>query len=143
MEKQPVRVLPARAWRTYRGGSLIAALHGEAGEDSHFPEEWLLSTVQARNPGREQIQEGLSMLPDGRTLREYIAADPEGLLGPGRRETGMLMKLIDAAERLKDAPIYVDDSFNPPLAKRNAGTSWAGAAWTASLPAFISASRRA
>lgn len=100
MEKQPVRVLPARAWRTYRGGSLIAALHGEAGEDSHFPEEWLLSTVQARNPGREQIQEGLSMLPDGRTLREYIAADPEGLLGPGRRETGMLMKLIDAAERL-------------------------------------------
>ena len=40
------------------------------------------------------------MLPDGRTLREDIAADPEGLLGPGRRETGMLMKLIDAAERL-------------------------------------------
>lgn len=97
---KPLRIAPARAWRTYQGGSMIAALHGEAAEDSHFPEEWLMSTVTARNPGREHIVEGLSMTADGQSLREIIAADPEGILGEGRQETGMLMKLIDAAERL-------------------------------------------
>lgn len=101
MMNTPVRIAPAHAWRTYCGGKLIAALHGEAGQDSHFPEEWLLSTVAARNPGREGIREGLSLLKEsGQSLADYIAGDPEGLLGAGRKETGMLMKLIDAAERL-------------------------------------------
>ena len=97
---RPVRVLAAAAWRTYSGGRLIAALHGRDEPDSHFPEEWLLSTVQARNAGREEIVEGLSLLEDGTALRDYIAADPGRLLGEGRRETGVLMKLLDAAERL-------------------------------------------
>ena len=99
--KEPVRLAPARAWRTYRGGKLIARLHGEEAQDTHFPEEWLLSTVTARNPGRENIVEGLSELEGtGETLRDLIARDPEGMLGKGRTGTGMLMKLIDAAERL-------------------------------------------
>ena len=98
---EPVRLAPAQAWRTYRGGKLISALHGMEAEDSHFPEEWLLSTVVARNPGREEIVEGLSMLENGgSSFRDYLKEDPEGLLGKGRKETGMLMKLIDAAERL-------------------------------------------
>ena len=96
----PVRLLPAGAWRTYMGGSLLAQLHGREAADSHFPEEWLLSTVQARNAGREDIVEGLSFTDDGRSLREMLAAEPEKLLGDGRRDTGMLMKLIDSAERL-------------------------------------------
>ena len=99
-ERKPIRLLPAAAWRTYRGGRLLAALHGREAEDDHFPEEWLLSTVRARNAGREDIVEGLSLLEDGSSLKDYLATDLEGLLGAGRRETGMLMKLIDAAERL-------------------------------------------
>lgn len=99
--KQPLRIAPAQAWRTYRGGKLIAALHGREAEDTSFPEEWLMSTVSARNPGREHIVEGLSCLEEsGQSLRDYIARDPEQILGRGRQETGMLMKLIDAAERL-------------------------------------------
>ncbi len=98
---EPVRLAPAQAWRTYRGGKLIAALHGVEAEDSHFPEEWLLSTVVARNPGREGIVEGLSTLEEtGVAFRDYLKKDPEGLLGRGRMETGVLMKLLDAAERL-------------------------------------------
>lgn len=97
---KPLPIAPARAWRTYEGGSLIAALHGEQAQDTHFPEEWILSTVAARNPGREHIVEGLSCTRDGRSLRDVIAQDPEGMLGKGRRETGMLMKLIDASQRL-------------------------------------------
>ena len=99
-KKTPIRLLPAQAWRTYQGGRLIAALHGREAEDTHFPEEWLMSTVRARNPGREDIVEGLSLMEDGGSLRDCIQADPEGVLGAGRRDTGVLMKLIDAAERL-------------------------------------------
>ena len=98
--RKPMRLLPASAWRTYRGGSLLAALHGQKANDSHFPEEWLLSTVRARNAGREDIVEGLSLIESDGSLKDYLAVDPEGLLGPGRHETGMLMKLIDSAERL-------------------------------------------
>ena len=52
---KPVRLKTSRAWRTYLGGAMISALHGEEGEDGHFPEEWLMSTVTARNAGREHI----------------------------------------------------------------------------------------
>ena len=46
-----------RAWRTYLGGRMLDALHGDSnGEDGHFPEEWILSTVAARNAGREQFR---------------------------------------------------------------------------------------
>ena len=80
---------------------LIAALHGREAEDTSFPEEWLMSTVSARNPGREHIVEGLSCLEEnGRSLKDFIDEKPEEMLGRGRKETGMLMKLIDAAERL-------------------------------------------
>ena len=96
----PLRLSPAKAWRTYLGGRLIAALHGETAEDTHFPEEWILSTVTAKNAGREHIVEGLSCLEKtGEPLRDWLSRHPEAL-GPGRSETGMLMKLLDAAERL-------------------------------------------
>ena len=42
-----------RAWRTYLGGRMLDALHGDSnGEDGHFPEEWILSTGAASNAGR-------------------------------------------------------------------------------------------
>ena len=57
----PQRLDNPRAWRTYLGGSVVSALHGETGEDGHFPEEWIMSVVSARNAGREQFaDEGLS-----------------------------------------------------------------------------------
>ena len=112
----PIRLAPAQAWRSYRGGKLIAALHGAQAQDSFFPEEWLLSTVVARNPGREDIVEGLSVVEEtGVELREYLKQDPEGLLGKGRQETGLLMKLIDSAERL---PVQVHPSRENALAVR-------------------------
>ena len=56
--------------------------------------------ITAKNAGREHIIEGLSCLEKtGEPLRDYLASHPEAL-GPGRKETGMLMKLLDAAERL-------------------------------------------
>lgn len=108
MTAQPLRLLPERAWRTYLGGSLLDAFHGKPdGADGHFPEEWILSVVTARNAGREDIVEGLSRLAEHpeTTLKDRIAADPFGMLGTDHVQRhgatpGVLVKLIDSAERL-------------------------------------------
>ena len=108
MEHKPLKLTSPRVWRTYLGGSLIDAIHGlPEGTDSQFPEEWIMSVVNARNVGREHIlDEGLCYL-DGTqtTLRDYIEEDPEGTLGKAHLDklgvtTGVLVKIIDAAERL-------------------------------------------
>jgi len=103
---QPIRLETSQAWRTYLGGKMISQLHGESGEDDHFPEEWLMSTVSARNAGREHIVEGISRIAGtGLTLAELALAQPEALLGKAHvkkygSSLGVLVKLLDAAERL-------------------------------------------
>ena len=97
-----------RAWRTYLGGSLLDALHGNPqGEDGHFPEEWIMSVVAARNAGRENLaDEGMSHLAESNvTLKECIEAAPAEMLGSAHvakndTQLGVLVKLIDSAERL-------------------------------------------
>lgn len=103
----PIKLTSARAWRTYTGGSQIDKIHGiENGEDTQFPEEWIMSTVMARNPGREDITEGMCYLEgQDMSLKEYIETYPEEALGKTHAEkigktTGVLVKVIDAAERL-------------------------------------------
>ena len=95
----------AHAWRTYFGGKLIRRLHGAETADDHFPEEWLMSVVTARNPGREAICEGLSETPDGIALKTLIEQNPTEMLGEAftaqfGATPGVLVKLLDAAERL-------------------------------------------
>lgn len=103
---KPVKLSSARAWRTYLGGKLIDKLHGNEGaSDTNFPEEWLMSTVRARNVGREHIVEGISLTQDGITLKEFIDSDPVGVLGKEHyqkygNQTGVLVKLLDSMERL-------------------------------------------
>lgn len=94
-----------RAWRTYLGGSMLDCFHGVPSEgDGHFPEEWILSVVAARNAGREQFpEEGMSRLRGADvTLKAVLESDPAGYLGAGRTDAslGVLTKLIDSAERL-------------------------------------------
>jgi mannose-6-phosphate isomerase len=91
------RLAPTRVHRFYRGGALIARLRGEAEDDGVQPEDWIGSVTRASNPG---LDEGLSRLADGRALKDVIEADPEYWLGRGRTATGVLVKLLDAAERL-------------------------------------------
>lgn len=103
---KPIKLETSRAWRTYLGGSMITKLHGEAGEDDHFPEEWLMSTVVARNSGREHIVEGVSRVADtDSTLADLVDEAPLELLGERHvakygKSLGVLVKLLDAAERL-------------------------------------------
>lgn len=98
-----------RVWRTYPGGRVLDILAGKtAPEDTHFPEDWIGSVTRARNPGREAIQEGVSLVDaGGQQLRfdELLARDPEYFLGVEHvRAYGahprLLVKLLDSAIRL-------------------------------------------
>ena len=106
--KKPMKLSGERAWRTYIGGSLIDGLHGrKEALDTNFPEEWIMSTVRARNTGREDIVEGLSMVagePDI-SLADVIEKYPVEMLGETHmkqcgKTLGVLVKIIDSAERL-------------------------------------------
>ena len=103
----PIRLEGARAWRTYHGGRILDEMHGVAAPaDTHFPEDWIISTVRAINAGREDIVEGLNVISGTETtLKDAIAANPEAMLGAAHVakwgvSTAVLVKLIDAAERL-------------------------------------------
>ncbi|NCT90448.1 carbohydrate kinase [Cellulomonas sp. APG4] len=96
-------LLPANqpADRFYKGGRQIAELRGTGPAASHEPEDWVASTTAVF--GQEHV--GLTVLPDGRLLRDAIAADPVGWLGPAHvqrfgSDPALLVKLLDAGRRL-------------------------------------------
>ena len=102
---RPVRLAPTRVYRFYRGGALLGRLRREEEPDGSFPEDWVGSVTVANNPGRSEPEAGLSRLADGRLLRDAIADEPEAWLGRAHvarfgTQTGLLVKLLDAAERL-------------------------------------------
>ena len=97
------RLPPNRVYRFYRGGALLDGFRGGGGGgDGDLPEDWIGSVTAALNPGRDEPDAGLSRLEDGRLLRDAIAADPEGWLGPAAAQgsPGVLVKLLDPVERL-------------------------------------------
>ena len=91
----------------YVGGRLLAALRGVALPSNRRPEEWLAATVhRAGDPAV-----GPSRLTDGRLFADVVAADREGWTGSaagapgaGAADTGLLVKLLDAGQRL---PVHV------------------------------------
>ncbi|WP_125099410.1 class I mannose-6-phosphate isomerase [Leucobacter chromiireducens] len=89
------------AARPYRGGSGIARFRGATQPDAFRPEDFLGSTTEVHAGGGV----GLTRLPDGRLLRDAIAADPIGFLGTATPrgdagESGLLTKLLSTDERL-------------------------------------------
>lgn len=113
MEKEylcsPLMAKGQRVWRTYTGGRKLDEISGkELYEDGHFPELWILSTVQAKNSNREEIVEGICYVKLGDkevSLAELIATYPSEMLGVEYNKKfngsmGVLVKMIDAKERL-------------------------------------------
>ena|SRR6266545_3849502 len=85
----------------YRGGARIAAFRGLPASAVPGPEDWVGSTVTRFGEPRL----GLTVLPDGRTLRDAVAADPQAWLGPEHvarfgADPALLVKLLDAGQRL-------------------------------------------
>lgn len=109
LNNQFIKLDSPRAWRTYIGGRKLDQIHGiDSSNDSHFPEEWIMSMTVARNTGREEFKdEGMSHLVDYSNLafKDLILSDPSYYLGDSfyskyGSTTGVLVKLIDASERL-------------------------------------------
>jgi len=110
---RPLRLAPNRLRRFYRGGAAIAALRGTVHDHDHeyAPEDWVGSTTAAFGCDVE----GMSRLAGGGLLRDAVAADPRGYLGPEHVRTrgadpALLVKLLHAGERL---PVHChpNDSF--------------------------------
>jgi len=107
----PIVLAPNRVWRFYQGGRMIETLQRTPSpKDSHFPEEWVGSTVQASNPCEHFREgEGLAVVSKGLsspvTLKDIMSAFPEEMLGTAHvskhgSNSALLVKLLDAAIRL-------------------------------------------
>ncbi|MGD1823639.1 MAG: type I phosphomannose isomerase catalytic subunit [Pleomorphochaeta sp.] len=126
---EPIKLKNAKAWRTYLGGSLLRDFLGLSNtKDDHFPEEWIMSLVSARNAGRENIvNEGLSIIDDNEniSLKDLISKDPSYYLGEAFSKkyndtTGVLIKLIDSSERLS-VQVHPDKNTAKKLFNSNYG----------------------
>ncbi len=98
---EPMALPPNQLHRFYRGGERIAALRGIPSTDDHAPEDW----VGAVNAAFGTDEDGLAQLEDGTLVRDAVAADPAGFLGPEHLAghgsgPGLLVKLLDAGQRL-------------------------------------------
>ncbi|HVW41511.1 MAG TPA: class I mannose-6-phosphate isomerase [Amycolatopsis sp.] len=97
----PIKLPANQPPQFYRGGAAIAALRGAGPGTESGPEDWVASTTTLF--GRTGT--GLTRLPDGRLLRDAVAADPETWLGARHvarfaGSTALLVKLLDAGQRL-------------------------------------------
>ncbi|MDF7800120.1 hypothetical protein P4C99_11645 [Pontiellaceae bacterium B1224] len=111
MTNEPIQLSPTYAWRGYLGGAELRTFRNEPGTtDDHFPEDWLASTVRARNGENQQsADEGLSkVMVDGEAmlLTDLIAMNPQWFWGKqtppvgALGQTGVLIKLLDSSVRL-------------------------------------------
>ena len=103
MTAQPQLLPPNVVPHWYAGGPALAAWRGLPPVGERSPEEWIGATV-ARF-GEPNL--GPARLADGTLLQDAVRDDPRGWLGrddgePG--DTGVLVKLLDAGQRL---PVHV------------------------------------
>lgn len=104
----PLTLRPNLDEHFYRGGPKIAELRGLVLDSDRSPEEWVGATVSRFGDGTV----GLARTEVGDLVRDLVAADPTGWLGPeagaaeraGDGDTGVLVKLLDAGARL---PVHV------------------------------------
>ena len=104
--KKPLKQLPTRVWRTYRGGKQLEEFLGyESPVDGDFPESWISSFTEAKNLHYIE-NEGISRVEEG-LLTDHTEA---GDFGEGRTEPELLTKLLDAGERL-GVQVHPTDEF--------------------------------
>lgn len=115
----PIKVLPTRVYRVYKGGYLLDRFRGEKEpKDTNYPEDWICSTVEALQPygiSRESISK-IEPIDDRTDIESLISIYPKDILGEGYinsygKKFNILVKLLDSAIRL---PIqcHPDRSFS-------------------------------
>ena len=100
----PLLLPPNPVFRFYKGGAGIDRFRDiPPGSGPGAPEDWVGSTTTSFGSDSE----GLATLADGQLLKDAIEADPIGFLGAQHvaalgANPGVLVKLLDAGERLAD-----------------------------------------
>ena len=95
-----LKQLPTYAYRTYRGGlELHAFLGHDDPPDCFQPEDWISSFTEAKNKNYIPNEGITRVLVDGKEtlITEAVSA---AAFGQGREDSGVLIKLLDAGERL-------------------------------------------
>ncbi|MEY2400958.1 MAG: mannose-6-phosphate isomerase [Ilumatobacteraceae bacterium] len=108
MLHRPLRLPDNRVPVYYEGGAGIDRFRGELGGGQSGPEDWVASLCRLPTSivGADAPPDaGLSKTLDGTTLIDLVQGDPAGWLGgalAGRYggDSGLLVKLLDAGERL-------------------------------------------
>lgn len=100
-----------RVWRIYTGGSQFASFFGDDSTEGYYPEEWVCSCVKALNEGSTVYNEGISQLESGEYFHDVLREHAETLLGPGRKDLGILVKLLDSSIRLP-LQVHPDKAFS-------------------------------
>ncbi len=103
-----LKFAPNRVWRTYLGGRVLDQIEGrENPQDGHYPEDWIGSVVEARNPGERPKREGLARIDgeDGIVFRDLLQNESQRLLGSADDfeeilERLPLVKYLDSSTRL-------------------------------------------
>ncbi len=103
---RPYRLGPNKVPVYYSGGAGIDRFRREVGSEG--PEDWVGSVTRfppSLLPAGADPATGISTFPDGTALDAVLGADPSAWLGPVLRESfgtepGLLVKLLDAGERL-------------------------------------------
>ncbi|GAA4573747.1 class I mannose-6-phosphate isomerase [Micromonospora coerulea] len=103
---RPLRLAANTPRSFYRGTGRIHRFRGlPVPADAYYPEDWVGSTTARYR----SAPAGLTVLDEGRTLAEEMAAEPVRWLGPEHvarfgPDPAILVKLLDAGERL---PLHV------------------------------------
>lgn len=119
MQKEPLFQKENRVRRTYRGGKLLDGFLGkDVCQVSFRPEDWISSFVEAKNKEGEPGEGISAVIVKGKEVPITQAVSAEDF-GPGRQESGVLVKLLDSWERLS---IQVHPT--PELAERYFGARY-------------------
>ena len=98
--KNAFKQIPTFVKRTYRGGRLLCGFLGKKDEsDSFYPEDWISSFTDAKNREFEP-NEGISRVITENGVSLITEAVGKNAFGQGRESSGVLIKLLDSAERL-------------------------------------------
>jgi mannose-6-phosphate isomerase len=101
MPVKPIALAANQPPRFYLGGAGIAKFRGTPQPGPDRPEDFIASTTEVFGGGGG----GLTVLDDGRRLRDVIEESPESFLGPDHvaeygSDVGLLVKMLDTGQRL-------------------------------------------
>lgn len=100
MSKEPLKQLPTFVRRVYRGGKMLGEFLGQNGAaDGFTPEDWISSFTAAKNKDIVE-NEGITRVLYGGRQTLITEAVSSADFGEGRTQSGLLIKFLDAAERL-------------------------------------------